>query len=426
MTPSSTPQIEKFRRPRSIVLQGNIVAPFLRPPTQDMSIVIVDQPASLTAYIPDLNALASSAVEPNVFYEPCMLMPSLEFYGNGKKFIFVLIFGRDASQHSRLTLCGFFPLQLQNNYHGMPLKWATLWNYLHLNWCTPLLRKGSERKCLLAFFNWLQSQKRKFAFAELQFVAGDGPFHQTLTEVLAGLGLVHSISSVYTRAFLRRTTSAENYLMNALPGLKRKEFRRQERRLAELGNLVYSQLTPQDDVSAWIAEFLALESRGWKGRAGTALASRPEDKKFFTAAATRAFANGQLMMLATHLDGQPIAYKCNFLTGNGGFAFKIAYDECYRNYSPGVHLEIENIRRIHSQSQIEWMDSCATPQHFMANRLWTNRRTIQTNLISTGAFSSALLVSAMLLWRRASQKFHPQRRKESIGTRSSYGIYRNT
>ena len=102
-------------------------------------------------------------------------------------------------------------------------------------------------------------------------------------------------------------------------------------------------------------------------------------------------------MLALRLEGRPIAYKCNFLAGPGSFTFKIAFDENYAGYSPGMLLEIENVRRLHAQSQIAWVDSCADPLNFMFNRLWLTRRTIQNLIVSTGQAPGDFVVSMIPL-----------------------------
>ena len=106
------------------------------------------------------------------------------------------------------------------------------------------------------------------------------------------------------------------------------------------------------------------------------------------------------MMLALRYNGRPIAYKVNFLSGDGSFAFKISFDEEYARYSPGVLLELENIRLLHERpqiSQIRWMDSCANPDRFMINHLWTDRRAIQSLVISTGKRQGDLVVAAIPL-----------------------------
>src|SRR5207237_567716 len=137
---------------------------------------------------------------------------------------------------------------------------------------------------------------------------------------------------------------------------------------------------------------------GWKGRAGTAMSASEVEKEFFKEIVAEAFRRDRLMMLATRLDGQTIAEKCNFLAGAGSFAFKIAFDESHAQSSPGVHLEIENIRRSHLQIGLEWMDSCSVADNFI-NSLWRDRRTILTTLVATGKGSGGFLVSALPLLR---------------------------
>jgi len=48
---------------------------------------------------------------------------------------------------------------------------------------------------------------------------------------------------------------------------------------------------------------------------------------------------------------------------------------------------------------LDWVDSCAVPDHFMINRLYTSRRVIQTVVIATGRNPGGLIVSALPLLR---------------------------
>lgn len=120
------------------------------------------------------------------------------------------------------------------------------------------------------------------------------------------------------------------------------------------------------------------------------------------------------MMLASRVDGKPIAMKCNFLAGTGSFAFKIAFDESYYHFSPGILLEVENIRRFHAVPDIEWMDSCAVPSQVMINRLWPDRRIIQTVLYSTGKWPGDLAVSAMPMLRWLKRLFANRGRRKRL------------
>ena len=180
----------------------------------------------------------------------------------------------------------------------------------------------------------------------------------------------------------------------------RHELRRLERRLAEIGTLEYRELQNRDDAAQWIDAFLELENRGWKGKRGSALACREADRGFFVRWASEAARRGRLMMLALAVGGRTVAMKCNVLAGAGSYAFKITYDEDYARYSPGVLLEMENIRRFHARGDLQWMDSCADPANWMMNHIWPDRRRIATLVMPGGNFAGPLFVRTLPLMQR--------------------------
>ena len=371
-----------------------------------MSVVIVDDLTALEKHIPAWEELAAAAIEPNVFYEPWMLMPALRAYGVDRRLLFALVQAPDPSRPlGPPLLCGFFPLELKDHYDGiskkLPLKTLCLWRKPEMMYlCAPLLRAGYGREALAAFFDWLEAGDYKCSLMEFGFVTGEGPFHHLLVDYLNEHPKFTYVTEAFTRALFRPAADAEDYVRSALGRFRTKELRRQERRLAETGRLEYAALDPcvgGDNVDAWIEEFLEFEAKSWKGKGGRALVCSETDRKYFVEIAREAFRRGKLMMLALRFNGRPIAYKVNFLSGDGSFAFKIAFDEEYARYSPGVLLELENIRLLHERTQIRWMDSCANPDRFMINQLWTDRRAIQTLLISTGKRQGDLVVAAIPL-----------------------------
>ena len=90
------------------------------------------------------------------------------------------------------------------------------------------------------------------------------------------------------------------------------------------------------------------------------------------------------MALALRLDGRAIAMKCNLLAGDGAVAFKIAYDESYARFSPGVLLELEHLRRLHEPGAPAWVDSGAAADHPMIGHLWRDRIAVETLVIPIG------------------------------------------
>ena len=373
-------------------------------PGRKMSVIALTDFDRLEQYLPAWEELARSALEPNPFYEAWMLIPALELLGKGKSLQLVLIFAQDqARPNGPPVLCGVFPLERKPKYKGLPVSVLSLWKHPYCFLCTPLVRADRARECLSAFFDWLASDTQTAPLVEFNYVSGEGPFNQALIDCLNERLNPSFQSDLYNRALFVPRSDADQYLRAAMSREHRKDVRRRTRRLSEEGRVEFVALETGKEIDAWLEEFMQLEASGWKKDHG-AIASKEECRDFFMAVAKEAFRRGRLMMLGLKLDDQPIALKCNFLAEDGGYAFKIAYDESYSRFSPGFLLEMENIRHLHARPEIKWMDSCAIPVHFMINRLWLDRRTIQTRLVSTGKRPGDLVVSLMPLIRWLNRK----------------------
>ena len=358
-------------------------------PDAGFSITLLHSAVELAGIAADLEDLAAAALEPSVFYEPWMFLPAVEAYAANSALQFVLVHGRER------VLCGFFPLERRGHWRGIPFRVARIWRHVHCALGTPLIRADQARACWACFLNWLARDPSGASLLELPFVTGDGPFQQLLIDDAHQRGVLSYCVETFTRALFRPRHNADDYIVGALSGKHRQELRRQERRLSELGTLRYAALEPDADAEVWVNAFLELERRGWKGREGTALVRQEADRKFFQTFCREAARRGRLQMLGLFLNDRPIALKCNLLTGDGALAFKIAFDEEFARHSPGVLLELFTIDRLHAQPRVAWMDSCAIPDHPMINRLWLDRRTIQTLLISTGRAPGDVIVSLL-------------------------------
>ena len=385
-----------------------------------MPVVVIDDVAELVQYIRSWEELARQAIEPNAFYEHWMLIPALKHYGEGRKIKIVLIFSHNpGGKDGRGFLCGLFPLEIQNQYNGLyrklPIKTIGLWKHEYSYLCAPLLRAGYARETLATFFDWVDSYAHGCRLIEFGHIPGDGPFNHLLVDYFNQSKRPNCVTDSFTRAVFRPATDTDTYLRATLARVRRKEVRRKQRRISEAGAVEYSTLEAGGDAESWIDDFLEFEARSWKGHAGCALACDGTDKAYFKTVATEAFNRGQLMMLALSLDGRRIAYKCNFVSGRGSFAFKIAFDESYARFSPGVLLELENIRLLHERTDVRWMDSCASPDRMMINQLWPVRRTIQNVVIATGRGAGEFFIALipMLRWlSRKIRRFNPASTKQ--------------
>ena len=375
------------------------LAPDVGSGTAVLQTTVVRDSAALRPYWDDLRTLSETALDPNVFYEPDMLAAGLEAFGSDLVRV-VLIHARDTRPPPRSrVLVACVPLELVRRYRRLPIRALRSWLHPLAFLGTPLIRAGWGEVAIRAFFDWLSLPAAPAGLLELRHIAADGDVWPLVELELRRRGLKTWVADRHARALLTRRCSAPAELHATMGGKRHKEARRLERRLAELGRIDYDQLERAEDVHPWVDDFLALEARGWKGRQHTALACQPEQRDFFRTVVAAAFARDRLTGLALRLNGRPIAMKCNFTSGDAGFAFKIAYDEELARYSPGVLLELENIRRFDCRDDLRWMDSCADPRHPMIDRLWRDRRTIQTTVAGVGRASTAVVACLPLLRR---------------------------
>ncbi|HZJ65829.1 MAG TPA: GNAT family N-acetyltransferase [Kofleriaceae bacterium] len=365
-------------------------------PTRELSTTVVHTPQALERHVVAWHDLVANAAEPNPFYEPHALLPAWRELAATEVRV-VLVWAPSSLPGQPPVLVGLFPI-VRTHCKGLPLPALATWKHLYSYLATPLVRADLASEAIAALFAWLRRDTTAAVF-EWQTLGADGPFYHALIDALHHLGFEAFHERSHTRALFRPAATAEAYLARALCGKKRKELRRQERRLAEAGRIVYDELAPGGDLEAWLDEFVALEQHGWKGQGGTALRTDPAGLAMFRAMARGAFARGRWMTLALRLDGRAIAMKCNLRSGTGAVAYKIAYDETYARYSPGVLLELEHIRRLHEPGAPTWMDSGAAPDHPMIDHLWRDRRAIETIVVPTGRPLGALAVAAMPLAR---------------------------
>lgn len=307
------------------------------------------------------DALASTAAEPNPFYERWFVAASARHLQPPAD-------ARVAAVFDGATMIGVVPLHVASRYGRMPVRHVENWLHYHAFDGAPLVARGHERAFWAALLNALDEAAWAPGFLHLCALPADAALVHAIPRP-ADVVLRHS------RAMLRAGLSSDAYYETHVRKKKRKELARLTTRLRELGELRFERLTHGDAVAEWTAQFLALEASGWKGRAGTALGDDPDTRAFFAAVVAGAAAAGRLELVRLSVAAQPIAMLVNFVTPPGSFSFKIAFDEAFARYSPGVLVEVENLKLL-DRGDVAWMDSCAVPGHAMIDSLWAERREI--------------------------------------------------
>jgi CelD/BcsL family acetyltransferase involved in cellulose biosynthesis len=360
----------------------------------------------------DWSDLAHSASEPNPFFERWFVGASIAHLPLPSDLRFFIL----TDAHGRLD--GLMPLSGARRYGRLPVTHMT--NHFHHNVFlgTPLIRAGQERVFWEALLTALDEAPWASGFLRLSDLVEGGPVISGLTATPRRCDTIYRAE----RAFLESTLTADAYYAAVVRKKKRKEIKRLQSRLAELGNVNAQRLTTAEGCDTWSDAFLLLEKSGWKGDSGSALGKESNSETFFRAMIRDGLTAGRIEILKFSCDDKPLAILINFMTLPGSFSFKIAYDEDYARYSPGVLIQLENLKLLERQG-FGWMDSCATPDHPMINSLWAERRTIVWKALPLAGFKRSLTFrcarlaeagwDAFKAWRSPKQNVSNDNKEES-------------
>lgn len=322
------------------------------------------------------DALTVAAAEPNPFFESWYLLPALRRLDRAGR-VEILRFERGGE------LVGLMPIERSWRYQRWPLPHLRTWMHHNCFVGAPLVRAGEERAFWAAFLTWADANGGPALFAHLPLIPLDGAIGAALRAETAAQGRRLELVYREERALLDSELDPAAYFERAVRGKKRKELRRQNSRLAEQGALKVERFIDDRCLATWIDHFLALESSGWKGQNGSALASHDATAGLFRDALRGAAGRGRLERLSLSVDSRPVAMLANFIVPPGAFSYKTAFDERFARYSPGVLLQLENLALL-DHPTIRWCDSCAAPEHPMIDGLWTERRAIGRYSVAIG------------------------------------------
>jgi CelD/BcsL family acetyltransferase involved in cellulose biosynthesis len=115
-----------------------------------------------------------------------------------------------------------------------------------------------------------------------------------------------------------------------------------------------------------LRRFLKVESSGWKGTTGTAIARSPHLVAFYETLTRRLAQRGWLEWHTMEFDGEPVACHLAVRLGGAVVLPKIGYDETYARYGPGNLLFRELLDRSFEDPTVDEVN-CLTDQPWHAN-----------------------------------------------------------
>ncbi len=317
-------------------------------------------------------SLVAAAGEPNLFMEPMAALPALDYPDTSSVFA-VLAWGADRTGCRQLD--GMLLLKPWKRGRLLPSAVQT-WNYRLRAFGEPLIRRGRERPFWTAILPHLD-EMRDFSVLRLAQLDDASASTAALREITTEFGRPLYETRRFERAMLVGPVSKADYLQR-LPTKMLREQKRRRRRLEEVGEVRFTRLEAGEDCKPWVDTLIALEASGWKGRRGVASASEPHVEAFVRRVLADAHAAGRLDMRRLDLGERTISMIAHIECGRSALSFKIAYDEDYSRYSPGVLLQMSYLERGLAFDQV---DSCATPGHPMFESLWLDRRPIVTLMV---------------------------------------------
>jgi CelD/BcsL family acetyltransferase involved in cellulose biosynthesis len=226
---------------------------------------------------------------------------------------------------------------------------------------------------------------------------GDGPATDVLRATWSKLHMPTMEVGHWERGVLQRNDAPE-FWNAALSKERRHQIERRRKRLRAAIGAEPSLVDRAGDPEA-IEDFLRLEASGWKGREGTALASRDDTAAFFREWAVRAASTGTLHVFCLGGSDKPVAIQCAVRLGDTLCLYRIAFDEEYARFGPGVLLTTALAEHFGRSMDLRVMDALSDPgnQHFLD--LLPEARGYLNVMVGVGRTRDRLTVQALAIAR---------------------------
>ena len=355
-------------------------------------VVVVNEVEKLNDYIQDWNSLIDRALEANVYLTPGFLIPALR-YNNPENTILV-VFIYEITQAIN-TLVGIAAFNVIKPSFKMPCRMLSTDVTSHSYLATPLIDRKHALQTIETLWQWMEESSQPWRIINIQKLPNESRTWQLMESVFERLKRNSYKTVLYERPILLRYKSFDDYLKR-LPRKRRKEYGRLSRKLERAGKIEVLLHLESDNPIKLANRFMDLERKSWKGTIGSALIKKQDDVAFFREIMLNFGKSRKIFMVELRLNDEPIAMSCNFIMDKTLFAFKVAYDPAYREYSPGIMAEYEGVRLFHEFTDLESADSGANGNSYIRN-YWLSRTKINNSYIALPGYFSVACLSYLTL-----------------------------
>jgi Acetyltransferase (GNAT) domain len=329
----------------------------------------------------ELEYLSNRAIETNVYFNPRFLAPAMPRLQN--KDVRLAVLRDDNGKRTRLRLV--MPYVVERPAIGVGPTIMRSWANVFGPNGTPLIDNDDPAAVADEFLEILSRPHLNLpSVLVIPQNYMDGPAGRVIRTAALARDFPVYLTQPQSRAILASDLDGESYVNSVFSSHHRRGFSRLLRRLSDFGTVSFNMARDRDSVFRRMEEFLLLEARGWKGRKRTALTSDRLHVAFAREAVNSLAERDMMRVMTLDVNGKAIASLLIIIEAGTAYTWKIAYDEAFAQFSPGMLLMIEATKMLLDDPNVISADSCAIPDHPMMDRVWAERRHLQTIIIGLG------------------------------------------
>ena len=345
---------------------------------------------ALEDHVEAWRGLATALAETNIFYHPDVLIPAITcgIVSEGWKIYFM---------YEQQVLIAVFPTVTYPRRGLWPFRHEGMLTHAYCFRGSPLILSGK----MPFVIEKIEEVLGKSVFV-LPLQYGQDEFFSTLLKQRA-LYVYNAFERPAYNSTDQQVYDFSHYLKDLLDAGDRKKFKSKEKKLLALGAISLEELplsATEIVLEDWITDFLNIEASGWKGSQGTALLKRETDKQYFYAVCRALHQQGMLTMRRLRLNQElTLAISCGFAHQLREAVFKIAYNQAYSAYSPGVMLEYLCLQKFTNSGQRMSRDSCTNLESRTFQKLWPGRLDVRSAVVVPSTYWRRLLFRCLVAVR---------------------------
>ena len=258
------------------------------------------------------------------FLRPAWLSAWWSAFGSGE--LLVLALRRDGG------LAGVLPVCRRGSVLSSPS------NY-HTPVYGPVLEDQAAGKGLLDGLFELGPRR-----VQLSFASGRAGWLRSFRTAAAEAGYQVTPRTMFRSPYIQLSAGWDAYWAARSVNLRR-GTKRLFNRLQDRGSVSLRMVRGEQGLSEQFEDALTVEASGWKGQNGTAIASRPETRRFYGEIARWGAREGMLRLTCLRVDETPVAMHLALEADGSHMVLKEGYDEGFAKVGPGKLLARDMIER---------------------------------------------------------------------------------